>query len=427
MMRDTAREAVVYGLPAALQYLNLHRTVLVSGAGQGFDTWHHDRDLATPDYAGFRTPNVDTLYSTAWLNLSGGPLEIDVPVMGTRYYTVTLLDAHSNAVNLSTRTLGPDGGRVWLVPPAWEGDVPTGVLALRVSTPYLWALMRIFVRSDSDVAEVRRFQDRIVWRRPPTVESVSGADGAPWPEMPDDDEKIDGATVLRALDAVLRRNGHPLQEEALLARFRMLGVGGPEPLRVADWSPEVREAVEEGYADAMELVRSVIGLRGRPAGDSGWRTLASGAYGYNYLHRAATNYVGLGGTTREESGPYTALVDGEGVRLDGSRSSYRLNFSPPPVDAFWSLTVYDLAQRQLVPNAWDRHVLNSLTEDLQWTPEGTLPVHLGVEPGPARTNWLPTPAEPFYVVLRAYLGHPEVVDGSWVPEPVVPCSMEPGR
>nr|WP_312007182.1 DUF1254 domain-containing protein [Nocardioides alcanivorans] len=120
--RGLARDAIVYGLPAALQYANLYRSVLRPGAPRRFNEWHHDRQLATPTYAEFRTPNVDTLYSTAWLDLSRGPVELEVPAMGERYYTVNLLDVHSNAVNLSTRTLGPgaDGsGSSLLVGTVW--------------------------------------------------------------------------------------------------------------------------------------------------------------------------------------------------------------------------------------------------------------------------------------------------------------------
>ncbi|WP_376707658.1 DUF1214 domain-containing protein [Nocardioides alcanivorans] len=284
----------------------------------------------------------------------------------------------------------------------------------------MWALMRIFVRSAEDVAQVCSLQDRVVLR-PVLAESLdlraAEADGS-WPAVPADDDGFDGATVLRALDAVLRHNGHPVQEEALLARFRPLGVGGREPLDPARWAPHVHEAVALGLADARRLIAAAVTARGAPAGDSGWRTLSSGAYGYNYLHRAATNFVGLGGTTREESGPYTVLVDGRGAPLDGGSGSYRLRFTPPPVDAFWSVTAYDRASRGLVPNPIDRYAINTLTEGLRPARDGSLTLHLGHESGPEDTVWLPVPEAPFYLVLRAYLGHQQVVDGTWVPSPV---------
>src|SRR5699024_9438997 len=138
----------------------------------------------------------------------------------------------------------------------------------------------------------------------------------------------------------------------------------------------------------------------------------------NYLHRAATNFVGLGGTTREESGPYTALIDADGVQLDGRAGPYRLRFTPPPVDAFWSVTVYDRATRGLVPNPLERYAVNTLTEGLRPRSDGSLLLHLDHEPGPEDADWLPIPQAPFYLVLRAYLGRREVVDGTWIPSGV---------
>ncbi|GAA1103788.1 DUF1254 domain-containing protein [Nocardioides dubius] len=420
VIRGLARDAIVYGLPAALQYANLYRNVLRPGAPRRFNEWHHDRRLATPDYADFRTPNVDTLYSTAWLDLSRGPVELEVPAMNDRYYTVNLLDVHSNAVNLSTRTLGPRGGRVWLVAPGWTGAVPTGVQRLRVASEHLWALMRIFVRSAGDVADVCSLQDRVVLRpeRAGACDPQAAGADTHWPAVPPDDDGFDAAGILCALDAVLRHNGHPVQEEALLARFRALGIGAREPLDPEKWSTSVNEAVALGHADARRLIAAAVTARGAPAGNSGWRTLSSGAYGYNYLHRAATNYVGLGGTTREESGPYTALVDGQGEPLDGNAGPYRLRFTPPPVDAFWSVTAYDRESRGLVANPIERYAVNTLTEGVRPTPDGSLTLHLGQAPGPEGSVWLPVPEAPFYLVLRAYLGHQQVVDGTWVPSPV---------
>lgn len=418
-LRSIARDAVIYGLPAALQYAHLFHHVV--RPGRELNSWQHGRVLAAPGYGEFRTPNVDTLYSTAWLDLTGGPVEVTIPPMGERYYTINLFDAHSNAINLSTGTVGPDGGRILVVGPTWPGEPAAGVRVLRIGARFVWALMRIFVRSGADTAAVHALQDRV------TLTSVADA-ARPlrpdeWPPVPEDDA-FDGRSVLVALDEILRRNGHPIQDEALIAPFRALGVGGTVRLDPGSWADDVRHAVETGYEDAMALVHAALPCRGRAVGDAGWRLLSSGAYGYNYLHRAATNYVGLGGTTREESGPYTTVVDRDGRQLDGSAASYRLRFEPPPVDAFWSLTVYDLASRGLVANPIERYAINSLSEDLPWRPDGTVDIHVGIRPGPDGTAWLPAPDAPFYLVLRAYRGHPAVVDGQWVPCPVVPAAEE---
>ena len=161
----------------------------------------------------------------------------------------------------------------------------------------------------------------------------------------------------------------------------------------------MRSAIASGHADALALIRGVREQRGE-AGPTGWRTLSSGAYGFNYLHRASTNYVGLGATVREESGAYTTFVDGDGQPLSGS-AEYRLALAPPPVDAFWSLSAYDVDTRELVPNPIARYVINGQMPGLRWQPDGSLDVALAYrEPASGFHNWLPIPAGRFYLVLR---------------------------
>lgn len=417
--RALALEATVYGLPAVYRYVQMHATALdrTNPSYVGFNSFRHERTLAGPGYSPFRTPNVDTLYSHAWLDLSRGPVEVTVPAMEGRYYTVHLLDAYSNATNLSTRTWGPDGGTVWLATPEWEGSVPDGVPVFRVASPYLWVLLRIFVRGAADLPAVHALQDAVALT--PTAAGV----GAPprWLSVPADAESLDATTFLAVLDLCLTLNGHPVQEDALVYRLRGLGIGGIPPLDPQEWSAELRASIERGFAEAMDLIRGVREQRGEPAGTSGWRTLRSGAYGFNYLHRAATNYVGLGATVREESGAYTTFVDEASEPLVGSRS-YRLRLAPPPpVEAFWSLTAYDVETRELVTNRMDRFVVNSETTGLSWGADGSIEVILASdEPVEGRSNWLPVPKGRFYLVIRAYLGGPEIVDGTWTPPGVVP-------
>ncbi len=415
--QSLACDAVIYGLPAVYQYVQLHATVLQAGASSAFNRFDHESELAGPGYSRFKTPNVDTLYSSAWLDLSRGPVELQVPAMGSRYYTVHFLDAYSNATNLSSRTLGGEGGRIWVATTGWNGAVPEGVRVFRVATPYMWILLRIFAAAQEPLETVHQLQQAITLT---PIASTSPSVAAPlWPAPTTKAEDLDAATFLRLLDTVLRRNGNPVQEDALVYRFRGLGLGLPDPLDPDAWTPALRAAVEAGYETALHLVRSVMGQRGVAAGDGGWRTLmGSGAYGFNYVHRAATNYVGLGATTREESGPYTALVDSDGATLDGRFGPYRIHLLPPPVDAFWSLTLYDVAGRELVENEIDRYAIGSSTPGLPWEADGSLVIDIASTPEQAQGTWLPAPSAPFYLVLRAYAGHDEVVTGEWTPAPV---------
>jgi hypothetical protein len=413
--RALAAEATVYGLPSVYQYVQMHGLAVdrSSPAYVGFNALRHDTRPAGPGYEGFKTPNVDTLYSHAWLDLSAGPVDLYVPGMGHRYYTAHLLDAYSNSVNLSSRTLGPLGGTVRLVTTDWTGAVPTAVPLLRLATPYTWLLLRVFVRDVDDLLAARALQTQV------TLTPTGGPPPArPWPTVPSDAEALDAVSFLRLLDVCLRHNGHPVQEDALVHRFRGLGIGNAEPLDPQRWSPSLRRAAEDGHAEGMELVRAVRGQRGEAAGTGGWRTLHSGAYGFDYLLRASTNYVGLGGNVREESGAYTTFVDADSAMLDG-HSSYRLRLAPPPpVDAFWSLTAYDAETRELVENPLGRYAVTDRTRGLPRQDDGSVELLVGGPEPDASEAWLPAPPRRFYLVLRAYLGRQEVLDGTWAPHPV---------
>ncbi|WP_244928904.1 DUF1254 domain-containing protein [Nocardioides sp. W7] len=422
LTRSLVRDAVVYGLPVVLQYEHLLHLALdpEHPSYVGFNTLRHEDAPAGPGYPGFKTPNADTLYSSAWLDLTGGPVELDVPAMGARYYTAHFLDLFSNAVNLSTRTLGPDGGRAWLATTDWDGEVPEGTRVLRVATPYLWLLLRVFVRDADDLPTARALQ-RLVTLRPLAASTGAEADDDAWPILSGPAEELGAEEFLTVLDHCLRHSPHPVQEDALVHHLTAIGLGARRPFDCDAWSESRRDAMRQGYDDAFALVRSVLTRRGIPAGDAGWRTLRSGTYGFNYLHRAATSYQGLGATVREESGPYTTFVDGSGEALDGSRAYVLRLDPPPPVDAFWSISAYDVQTRELVENPAERYSVNDHSRGLVCGDDGSVELRLtsraGADPAP---NVLPVPPGRFYLVLRAYLGGEAVLDGSWTPPPVLP-------
>src|ERR1051325_131469 len=156
--RRLAAEAAIYGLPSVYQYAQMVVQAVDTSSPMytGFDAWYHQREVSTPQFDLFKTPNVDTLYSNAWLDLTQGPAVIRIPAIRARYYTLHFLDAYSNATNLSSRTVGEDGGTFLVTPPGWDGSVPAGTTRFRVASPYMWILMRILVvSSEEDVEEVR--------------------------------------------------------------------------------------------------------------------------------------------------------------------------------------------------------------------------------------------------------------------------------
>lgn len=404
--RDLAHEATVFGLPLVWQHALLRR----KAAERPMTTFLHERDLAKPGFSAFRVPNVDTLYSSAWIDLTAGPVDVCLPDFGDRYFTVQLLDAASNTQNISRRTIG-DARRVRLVAPGDDGsEAPggDGPVVLRVGSPVTWALMRIQVGRD-DIAEVRALQDAVslVPLRGPSTLTVDRMSG---------DVEDDAAAFFATLDAALRLQGHRLEETALVARFRPLGILDDD--RGADHLDDAaRRGIERGYREAMALLdasRPLLGTRT----DSGWTRVADkGRHGHNHLNRAVMNFVGLAANVVDENTSFNTYVDHDGARLDGADGAvYTLDLDPPPAtEAFWSVTLYEASTGYL----WDApdalHSVGSASGGRDSAAGGTITIsHDRATSG----TWLPAPSGEFFLVLRVYSPGPDVVSGDWVPAPV---------
>jgi hypothetical protein len=172
-----ATDATIYGLASAYQYAQLHDQAVDTSSGSftGFNRFLHQRQLATPAFDAFKTPNVDTLYSNAWLDLTGGPVVVEVPSIAGRYYTLQFVDMYGNASNLSSRTVGERGGRFLVTTSTWQGEVPEGTRRFRVATPFMWILMRILVKDPGgDVETVRSLQDGVTITPTPGAASRTG-------------------------------------------------------------------------------------------------------------------------------------------------------------------------------------------------------------------------------------------------------------
>ena len=246
--QSLAAEATIYGLSSVYQYAQMVVQAVdrSSPTYTGFDVWDHQRDLASPAFDAFKTPNVDTLYSNAWLDLTGGPALIRVPPIRDRYYTLHFLDAYSNSSNLSSRTVGADGGLFLVTPPGWVGTVPAQARRFRVASPYMWILMRILVGpAPGDVEEVRVLQHAV--EITPLGEVDRGDFVMSLPEAVEKDYR----SFFEALDFSLRANRQPVHEDAYVYRFRGIGLGGAAPIDVDGLDDAVRERtrsrVRRGY------------------------------------------------------------------------------------------------------------------------------------------------------------------------------------
>jgi hypothetical protein len=408
--RHEAWQAAIFGRVAFLTYRQMWDQAIDSHhAGYvGFNRFAHDRVLAGPDYAPFKTPNADTLYSNAYLDLTQGPVLLTVPDTGGRYYTASLLDLYGNAANISARTIGTRGGRFLIATTDWGGHVPEGVTLFRVTQPYMWILLRIEAEDRDALPAARRVQDGF---------DLSETAHAPTaPAYPDPARFDDPAACLRLLDWIVDNAGVRREEVGFVHQLRNIGVGGTRSVADALADPAIAKGVAEGFADANAGIAHSIAQSGTPVG--GWHeSFDIGRYGFNYLGRAVVNTLGTGANVRLENFPFTTFSDADGEPLDGGRYEYRLRLAPPPpADFFWSVTVYDRKTLEPFPNSAGKYLVSGRTPGLVRAADGSVTVTFARDAkGP---NAIPVPDGPFYVALRAQGPQVPLLTGQWLPAPI---------
>lgn len=377
----------------------------------------HARELLGPGTSRVVTPNADTLYMNAWLDLRRGPLLIDVPDTAGRYYVLGFLDFHTNPfANIGQRTSGTAAGSFVLVPPGWTGDVPPGLRRIDAPTSWVWMIGRILVDGPHDLPAVHVLQDGFALR------GFGEHDGAPRDPSqrfdagfaPEDlqDTAPRGPRFAEVVNATLSENPPPASEQHLLEEFAACGIG---PGRTA--TPQQADRLDAALA--AELLAWQSAAVGHKAA-TGWETMPflGDSFGTDYARRALIALKYIGALDSREALYPMLHADAEGRPLEGSRA-YRLRFGPgrlPPVEAFWSLTMYDAASCMLVANPIGRYAIGDRTRGLRHDPDGGLTLHISHEP-PAdaalQANWLPAPAGVFYLCLRAYVPRPDLLDGSY--------------
>jgi hypothetical protein len=360
--------------------------------------------LLTPSTQGqLRSPNSDTLYLNAWLDLSRGPVLLEVPAMGSRYYTLAFMDFYSAPHHLGTRTNRGEARRYALVGPS-GGAIPEGYETFRLPTDTAWMLGRIMAEGPADETEAKRLAHSI---------RMSGAPGEPVTEAEPLNPMagLDYFTVLnQALKGLARQDG----EQALMAQFDQAGFGPS-----VTFDPErLNSSQALGLGCAVRIGPQVLAKTAfKPSFTAtGWlQTRDLSNPGSNYLLRAEVvrgGYV----NAREESIYPAAVMDSQHRPLNGS-FSYRIRFPKgqlPPVDAFWSITPYASPGMQLTENELRRYSIGSRTKGLKYTSDGSLTLMLSANrPREGSANWLPVPSGSFTLVARLYLPRPEALDGRY--------------
>ena len=374
----------------------------------------HVSRLSGPRDRWVTTPNNDTFYSSAFVDLSAGPAEIDIPALGSRYHSVAVMDARTdNWLVLGSRDAadGPRTIRLQFGDGAEGARPPEGVSTYRSPTNRVWVLIRVLVDGPEDLAAARAAQMGFVLR----------ATAAPGPAQPSEATLLpavpDPATLLRVANRIIAANPH--LADAALADTGYGGAGD-----AFDALPAWRQWLWRLVLPRLfERIRAEIAAGPRSSPD-GWSKSPPGigtAAASDPL-RAAVALGGLGALPADEAVYWSAVLDKDGDELAGG-TRYRLKVPPDvPVRAFWSLSMYErLPDGRLffVDNPINRFTVGNRTPGLVRDPDGGLTLILSsTDPGPG-ANWLPTPPKgPITVIFRAYLPEPAVTRAEWRLSPI---------
>jgi hypothetical protein len=430
-----AKDAYVYAYPLMLTRATVQKLSNFAKAVDGDaygppNQFHHARHFPNADDKIVIRTNVDTLYSAAVLDLKAEPMILSVPATD-RYFQLPMLSLWTDVFAVpGTRTTGKNTARDFLVVgPQWRGTAPASLEVIRSPTRYVWIIGRTQTNGVSDYANVHKVQDAMklrplsAWGKsnyvPPEGKVDPGIDMKAAP--PDVVDKMDAATYFGLFAELLKDNPPNQVDYPIVHRLERTSFKVGQSFDLAKAPANIRQAFEKGYADGKALVL-VEGRKAAGIGGKGWiYTTRSGTYGTDYLYRAAIAQCCVGENLPQDAVYPSLSSDSDGKPLDG-KSNYVLHFDKgklPPVDAFWSVTAYDI-DGYFIPNTLKRQAIGD-RDKLATNADGSLDLYIQADsPGKDKeANWLPVGTAPFTLLMRLYSPREEFLGGKWAPPAVV--------
>jgi hypothetical protein len=427
-----AVEAYLYLYPLVMMDVTRRQMTNVEAGKQvGFgpmNTFSHIRTFPPAEFKAVPWPNFDTLYSSAWLDLTGEPLIVSAPDTSGRYYLLPMQDMWTDVVAVpGRRTTGTQAAAFAVVPSGWQGELPTEAKRIDAPTPYVWVIGRTQTNGPEDYAAVHAVQDGF------TITPLSRSGKEAQPVTVTIDPTVDMTTrpveqvnqmpaaayFAYALELMKLHPPH-VTDWSILARMQRIGIDPGKSFEIESLDPAIRQALNQAVGAGQQAMQAKVPALGRLA--NSWQVSAEtmGVYGNYYLKRATLAMVGLGSNPPEDAIYPLTFADAAGNPLNGE-NDYVLHFDRhelPPVEAFWSVTLYDQDGYQFA-NPLNRCALGD-RDPLRYDTDGALDLFIQHEsPGPEReANWLPAPRDALALFMRLYAPKPEVLDGRWEPPPV---------
>src|SRR5271170_7197799 len=430
---SAATDAYVYGYPLVTMDMTRKRLTNVAQPDAAHAPMGQLLKLRTyppVDNHAVTAPNADTLYTMAWLDLSKEPYIFGIPDMGDRYYLMPMLDGWTDVFQVpGKRTTGGKAQKYAITGPGWSGTLPAGVTEYKSSTNMVWILGRIYCTgTPQDYAAVHALQDKFTlvplssYGKPYTPPA-----GIVGPSIGDESKSVRDLVDAMSIDdyfgylAQLMKTNPPTADDApIVAKMAKIGLVPGQDFDPSKLGAFDKEAIKAVPKLAQVKIMEYFKQAGVPV--NGWMfTTKTGLYGTDYLQRALITAIGLGANRPQDAVYPTGEKDADGKEFDGASKKYVVHIDKgqmPPVDGFWSITMYD-ATYFFVPNPLNRYTVSSRNKFVT-NADGSVDLYLQADsPGKAKeANWLPAPKAKFIPMLRLYWpkeSPPSIIDGTWKP------------
>jgi hypothetical protein len=433
--KSIAEEGFIYGLPIVMNYAVMYEYCVDKNSGQykaPFNQINNEARVFTYKDTAIITPNSDTPYSLLWLDLRAEPFVLSVPaVEKPRYYSVMLCDGNTfNYGYIGSRATGNDAGDYLVVGPDWKGETPAGIKKVfRSTTQFSLVAYRTQLINADDMPNVVKIQAGYKGQPLSTYLKQQAPPAAPEINFPKIDKELVKTGFFEYLDFALQFAPAGPEEKEIRAKLARLGIGAGKHFAFKDLSPEQQEQFALGMKDGEAKIEQYIATGVKNV--NGWKIGSffgdRDFFNGNWLKRAAAAKGGIYGNDAVEAMYPLTKTLADGAVLDGSKSNYTLTFAAdqfPPVNAFWSVTMYDGQTQLLIENPINRYLINSpMLPGMKKNGDGSLTLYIQKDsPGADKdSNWLPAPNGPIYLVMRLYWPKetpPSILppgEGSWQP------------
>lgn len=437
--KDIATLGYIYGLPLVMDYGAQYEFCVDKNSGQykgPFNAIANEARTFTWQDTAIVTPNSDTPYSMLWLDLRAEPMIISVPAVDPkRYYSVQLVDGNTFVYGyIGSRATGNAAGDYMVVGPHWTGTRPPGIKKVfRSTAQFGLTVFRTQLFNPADMDNVKAVQAGYKAQPLSAYLKQPAPPAAPEIQFPLFTKELAKTNFFEFLDFKLQFSPALPEEQWIRDQLTRIGVGPGKTFNFRDLPLEQKAEILIGLEEGKRQVDAATAKAGKEV--NGWRVAAAFGdakfYHGDWLLRAAAAQLGIYGNEAEEAMYPATRVDKDGQTLDGSKNNYTITFAKgqfPPVNAFWSITMYDGKTQLLIRNPIDRYLINSpMMPNLKLNPDGSLTLYIqNKSPGKDReSNWLPAPDGPIYLVMRLYWPKTEAPsilppgEGTWSPPGIV--------